>query len=61
MSNNRRPKIPEPFRSWLQSVVRYFVFIAIAWITLWNLYAAVTMFSQYGDVLKGWGFNSGRL
>jgi hypothetical protein len=58
---NRRAKLPKPIRQAIQRVVRYFTFVALSGLTMWNVYYAFSEFEKFGDVTKCYGFNPGRL
>jgi len=59
--SNRRAKLPLYIRRVIQRIIQNLSFLAISWITLFNMYTVYTHYRNFGDITRFYGFNPGRL
>ena len=60
MQPNRRAKLPLALRRKVQTFFRYFAFVGITVVTLWQFYLTYSEFRKVnGNVMKAFGFVPG--
>ena len=61
MAPAHRARLPKVVRKKIQRFVKYFVFSALAVVTVWESYKNIKYFVEMGDAMKAYGFNGGAL
>ena len=60
MQTNRRAKLPVEVRRKVQTFFRYFAFVGITIVTLWQFYMTFNEYKKVnGNVMKSFGFVPG--